>query len=144
MPTLSDVSRWAAALTERRAQLQGRPFAVAAWKIGVGVVGGVVIAAGVVMLVLPGQGLATIVVGLAILSTEFRWAARLRHRVVGAVRVTGRWLGRQPRWIRAAAWLGFAAVLVLLGYATLIVTGVPRWLPGWLSNPLTSLPLVRG
>lgn len=45
-------------------------------KIGVTVVGVVVILAGVTMLVTPGPGLVAIAVGLAILSTEYHWAER--------------------------------------------------------------------
>ncbi|HVF15040.1 MAG TPA: PGPGW domain-containing protein [Acidimicrobiales bacterium] len=44
--------------------------------LGVGLVGGVVTAAGVVMLVTPGPGLLVIIAGLAILSTQFAWAER--------------------------------------------------------------------
>jgi uncharacterized protein (TIGR02611 family) len=47
----------------------------------VGLVGGVVVAAGVVMLVTPGPGLVVIVAGLAILSTQFVWAERALAQV---------------------------------------------------------------
>ncbi|HZD74654.1 MAG TPA: PGPGW domain-containing protein [Actinomycetota bacterium] len=50
-----------------------------AWRVVVLVVGLVLIAAGLVMLVTPGPGLAAIVAGLALLSTEFAWAKRLLH-----------------------------------------------------------------
>jgi uncharacterized protein (TIGR02611 family) len=43
--------------------------------------GSVVLIAGVAMLVLPGPGLLVIVAGLAILSSEFEWADRMRARV---------------------------------------------------------------
>ncbi|MDD2859356.1 MAG: PGPGW domain-containing protein [Candidatus Nanopelagicales bacterium] len=43
-------------------------------KIAVAVAGGAVMAAGAAMLVLPGPGIAGILVGLAILATEFMWA----------------------------------------------------------------------
>jgi len=45
-------------------------------RIGVGVVGVVVLAAGVVMLVLPGPGALVVVGGLAVLASEFDWARR--------------------------------------------------------------------
>ncbi|WP_036555638.1 PGPGW domain-containing protein [Nocardiopsis sp. CNT312] len=54
------------------------------WRIGVGVVGTLVILAGTVMLVTPGPGAAGIILGLLILSTEFGWAHRL-------LRPTRRW-----------------------------------------------------
>jgi uncharacterized protein (TIGR02611 family) len=46
-------------------------------KGGVTVVGTSMLAGGVVMLVLPGPGLAVILFGLAVLATEYDWAARL-------------------------------------------------------------------
>jgi hypothetical protein len=60
---------------------------------GVTVAGLGLLAGGAVMLVLPGPGLVTIAAGLALLATEYDWAARLlmaaRQRVV--------WLGQQLR-----------------------------------------------
>jgi len=44
------------------------------------VIGFTVFLLGVVMLVLPGPGVLTIIVGLAILGTEFVWAKRLYKR----------------------------------------------------------------
>lgn len=46
------------------------------WRIGVLTAGGMVVAAGVAMLALPGPGWATIFVGLMILASEFAWARR--------------------------------------------------------------------
>ncbi|MEA2716403.1 MAG: hypothetical protein QOI99_720, partial [Actinomycetota bacterium] len=59
--------------------------------VGVGLVGGTVTTAGVVMLVTPGPGLVVIVAGLAILSTKFAWAERAlakvkRHSVAARVK----------------------------------------------------------
>ncbi|MEY4174614.1 MAG: hypothetical protein RI900_1779 [Actinomycetota bacterium] len=45
-------------------------------RIAVFIAGVVVVAAGVAMLVLPGPGLVVIILGLAILATEFAWAER--------------------------------------------------------------------
>jgi uncharacterized protein (TIGR02611 family) len=44
--------------------------------IGITVVGGVVILAGLIMLVIPGPGLLTVAAGLAILATRFAWAKK--------------------------------------------------------------------
>ena len=44
---------------------------------GITVAGLGMLAGGVVMLVLPGPGLAVIVLGLAVLATEYAWAGRL-------------------------------------------------------------------
>ncbi len=50
------------------------------------VVGGVLVVAGLVMLVTPGQGIVTLVLGLAVLAREFRWADRLKHLLLDRVR----------------------------------------------------------
>jgi uncharacterized protein (TIGR02611 family) len=50
-------------------------------KVAVGVTGGVVTAAGVVMLVTPGPGIVAIVAGLGILSSEFPTARRTLNRL---------------------------------------------------------------
>jgi uncharacterized protein (TIGR02611 family) len=46
-------------------------------KLIVGIVGGVVLAIGIAMLVLPGPAVVVIPIGLAILATEFPWAQRI-------------------------------------------------------------------
>ena len=48
-------------------------------KVMIGVAGGTVLVAGVVMIVLPGPALLVIPAGLAILATEFEWAHRWRE-----------------------------------------------------------------
>jgi uncharacterized protein (TIGR02611 family) len=57
------------------------------WRIGIAVLGLVVILAGVVMLILPGPGWVTIFVGFGIWATEFAWAnsllASLRRKLGG-------------------------------------------------------------
>jgi uncharacterized protein (TIGR02611 family) len=52
-------------------------FARQTWRVVVLVVGLVLVAAGLVMLVIPGPGIAAILAGLALLATEFDWARRL-------------------------------------------------------------------
>lgn len=46
-------------------------------KVGVSVVGPLVVAAGVAMLVLPGPGLAVMALGAALLALEYDWARRV-------------------------------------------------------------------
>lgn len=56
------------------------------WRAGVALAGGLVVLAGVVMLVLPGPGLLTIAAGLALLALEFEAARDLRDQFAGWVR----------------------------------------------------------
>ncbi|MCP2339351.1 PGPGW domain-containing protein [Actinomadura rupiterrae] len=55
-----------------------------AWRGGVLVVGVAVLAVGVVMMVTPGPGILGIVLGLAILATEFAWARHALHKARAA------------------------------------------------------------
>lgn len=45
------------------------------WRVLVAVVGGILVVAGLAMIVLPGPGIVVIALGLAVLATEFAWAA---------------------------------------------------------------------
>lgn len=125
-----------------RDRIRRRRAGAAAWKVVVGVVGTAVLLAGVAMLALPGPGWATIVAGVAIWSTEFRWAERLRHWLVRVIVEAGRWVRRQPWWLRALSWGGVVVAVVLAGYASLAAVGVPSWLPDSLRQALTALPLL--
>jgi uncharacterized protein (TIGR02611 family) len=70
-------------------------------RAGVVVVGAVLTIAGVAMLVLPGPGILSIVGGLSLLATEFRWARRLLQLVQRRIRTTAESAGR--RWPRRRA-----------------------------------------
>lgn len=50
-------------------------------KIVLGIVGGIVLLAGILMLVLPGPGVLVSLAGLGILAAEFPWAQRLLHNL---------------------------------------------------------------
>jgi uncharacterized protein (TIGR02611 family) len=55
------------------------------YRVAVAATGFAVFAAGLAMLVLPGPGLLTIAVGLALLALEFAWAERLLGRTLDRV-----------------------------------------------------------
>jgi uncharacterized protein (TIGR02611 family) len=72
-----------------------RFLARSGWRIAVLVVGGVVLLAGLVMMVTPGPGILLIAAGLGILATEFAWARSLRDKALetakrGARRIRGK------------------------------------------------------
>jgi UPF0716 family protein affecting phage T7 exclusion len=68
-------------------------------RVAITLAGGVVILAGVAMLVLPGPGILTIVLGLMILGSEFefarRWVATIKMRTRQALDYARR-RGRRP------------------------------------------------
>ena len=57
-----------------------------AWRAGVALVGGLLVLAGIAMLVLPGPGILAIAAGLALLALEFEAARDVRDRFAGWVR----------------------------------------------------------
>ncbi|MBO2450866.1 PGPGW domain-containing protein [Actinomadura barringtoniae] len=68
------------ALVRFREHLRRNRLLDTTWRIGVFTVGMTVLVGGLVMMVAPGPGILGIIVGLAILATEFAWAQRALHR----------------------------------------------------------------
>ncbi|RAY17269.1 TIGR02611 family protein [Actinomadura craniellae] len=67
-----------------REYIRRNPVLNTTWQIGVFTVGVTVLLAGLVMMIAPGPGILGIIVGLAILATEFAWAQRALHRARAA------------------------------------------------------------
>ncbi|WP_433226028.1 TIGR02611 family protein [Actinomadura formosensis] len=108
-----------------RELVRRNPLLNTAWRLGVFTVGAAVLTGGLVMMVTPGPGLLGIVIGLAILATEFAWAQRALHRAkTAADRAKEKAL--DPRKRRRNTVLGtLTAVLVAAAVAAyLVVYGV--------------------
>jgi uncharacterized protein (TIGR02611 family) len=117
-------SRW-------RRRVAARRSLDSCYRLAVGIVGGLVVAVGLVTIPLPGPGWLTVIAGLFVLATEFMWAERLLHFTKRNVRAWTEWLGRQPVWVR----LGVGVLTAVFVYAAVVVVlhvmGVPDWVPGW-------------
>ncbi len=83
-PTLEDFSPEAkqrfVRLRRWHARAHSNPITSLITKVIVTIVGAVLILAGIVMLIGPGQGILAIIAGLAVLATEYAWAERLLRR----------------------------------------------------------------
>lgn len=86
-------------------------------KIIVGIVGSIVLLAGVLMIPYPGPGWLVVIAGMGILSTEFIWAESLRKFTV---RHYERWLG----WYRVQN----PTVKLMFAFATCCVVIASIWL----------------
>jgi uncharacterized protein (TIGR02611 family) len=75
-PLKSRRERWNQVYSARRDSARERKSINAAWKIVIFVIGVTVVIFGALLLVLPGPGWPTILLGLIILSSEFAWANR--------------------------------------------------------------------
>ncbi len=98
-----------------RRGLRSNPVLDLSWRIGVLTVGGLVVAAGIALLALPGPGWATIFVGFVILASEFAWARQsldwLRLKAHAArVRATAPEVRRRNQALSAVVALVLAAV----------------------------------
>ena len=83
-------------------------------RIGTIIVGFIVLIAGLAMLVLPGQGIITVIIGLTILARELPWAERMLEYAKKKAKLDE--LKHQPLWVKCVAW-GF----------TLVAIGVSVW-----------------
>ena len=86
-------------------------------KIAVAIVGGLIIALGIVLLPLPGPGWLIILAGLATLSMEFRWARK-------ALLFTREQVRRWTKVVQEGSWL----VRITSTALTLVVIGAALWL----------------
>jgi uncharacterized protein (TIGR02611 family) len=117
--------------TRWRRRLAARNSVNHSYRICVGIVGGLIVALGLVTIPLPGPGWLTVIAGLFVLATEFMWAERLLEFTKRHVKRWTDWLTDQPVWVR----LLIAAATAAFVYGVLVVTlhfiGVPDWVPDW-------------
>ncbi|TWH72458.1 TIGR02611 family protein [Modestobacter roseus] len=114
-----------------RRRIAARRSLDAPYRVGVGVVGGLVVAVGIVTIPLPGPGWLTVIAGLFVLASEFTWAERLLEFTRRHVNSWTDWLARQALWVRLAVAALTAAFVVAVLVVTLHLMGVPDWVPGW-------------
>lgn len=97
-------------------RLHSHPVLSLTTKIVVTLVGSLVLLAGVVMIFTPGQGILAIVLGLAILATEYTWAERwLKAAKDKAAEAKRRAEEMDPKVRRRRLLLTGAAVLLVVG-----------------------------
>jgi len=93
--------------------LSRKPGLELSYRIVVGVIGGAVLAAGVVMIPYPGPGWLVVFAGLAILRTEFGWAHRMLHAARLRYDQWTAWMRRQPTGLRVVL-IALTGVFVLI------------------------------
>src|SRR5690349_5487668 len=112
MSTNQDEDRSPVGVLEK---IRANPTGRLALKIGIGTVGTLVVALGIVLIPFPGPGWAIVILGLAIWALEFAWARNLLEFTRRHVRSWTRWIGRQPwpaRLLIGAVGLVFVAAIV--------------------------------
>lgn len=82
-------------------KIRANPTGRLGLKIGIGVLGALVIALGIVLIPFPGPGWAIVILGLAIWAVEFTWARNLLEFTKRHVKAWTSWIGRQSLPVRA-------------------------------------------
>jgi uncharacterized protein (TIGR02611 family) len=110
------------------------------YRLVVGAVGLIIVVLGLIMVPLPGQGWLVVLVGLAVLASEFDWAKRLLQLARGALQAWTGWLLRQPWWVKGLVALITAAAAAAFCWLALRIGGVPGYLPALVQQWLTKVP----
>ena len=106
-------------------KIRANPTGRLALKIGIGVLGALVIALGIVLIPFPGPGWAIVILGLAIWAVEFAWAKNLLEFTKRHVQSWTRWIGRQSLPVRAAIGVvGFIFVCAIVWLSVKLSFGV--------------------
>jgi uncharacterized protein (TIGR02611 family) len=108
-------------------------------RILIGIVGGIVVLAGLIMVPYPGPGWLVVFAGLAILATEFDSAQRLLDLAKDKYDSWQNWVVRQSLIIRILIWSVTAVIVVVTvwlvnGYGIMSQFLGLDW--DWLSSPL--------
>jgi uncharacterized protein (TIGR02611 family) len=98
-------------IREFRERVRARPGGRLAWRIGVGVLGLLIVVGGIILLPLPGPGWLIIFAGLGIWATEFEWASRLLRFARAQVGRWTAWMVSLPRWQQLAVGAGLVVLV---------------------------------
>jgi uncharacterized protein (TIGR02611 family) len=82
------------------------------YRSAVGALGGAFVVGGLLLVPLPGPGWLIVLVGLAILASEFTWAERLQHFVRRKLTSWRAWVAAKPRPLRWT--IGMAALVLVI------------------------------
>jgi len=94
-------------------KVRATPTGRLALKIGIGALGSLVIALGIILIPFPGPGWAIVILGLAIWALEFAWAKKLLDFTKRNVMAWTSWIGRQSLPVRGA--LGVVGLFFVAG-----------------------------
>ncbi|GAA4862380.1 TIGR02611 family protein [Actinomycetospora straminea] len=123
-----------------RARVRAKPRMNQAWRVGIGVIGTIVLILGIIAIPYPGPGWLIVFAGLGILATEFTWAGRLLRFARRHYDRWMAWVSRQHVVVKALLALLTCAIVLatlwLLGAFGLVaeLVGLGHWT--WLQSPI--------
>lgn len=114
---------------EWRRKLRANPATAKLYRLGVGLLGLIIVAGGLALVPLPGPGWLIVFAGLAVWASEFEWAQALLDWVRDKVRAWNVWIKGQPLWVQALAALVTLAAVLTFFWVLFRLSGVPSFLP---------------
>ncbi len=123
-----------------RRRIRQNPSQAFVYRIGVGLLGSLLIIAGLATGWLPGPGgIPLILLGLATWASEFEWAQQLMQFFLSQVRRYRTW----PIRTQLLFWVILLLVFWLAGYVGLVLFDIPSWVPTSIAGWLDKLPGVH-
>jgi len=125
---------------EWRRKIRSNPHSHLIYRVLVGVLGLVIVVAGLIMVPFPGPGWLVVFLGLAVWASEFEWAQRVLHRAKHTLTVWNEWLKPQPWWVKGLALLAAIAGVIAVFWLLFLISGVPGLIPDGVEQWLKALP----
>jgi len=95
----------------------------------VGGLGTLVVLIGLMLVPLPGPGWLIVIIGLFIISSEFKWAQRLLRFVRVNVEKWTHWVMAQRLWVRWTIGALTALFVAVVVWCVFKLIGLPDWVP---------------
>ena len=120
-----------------RRKIRADPRKARIYRVLIAVLGVLLVLLGAATGPLPGPGgIPLVLLGIAVWASEFEWAQRLMQWFKRKLHTFRRW--SRPKQL--LAWLIFFGCLGVIGYADLLIIGIPVWMPGTAADWLGRLP----
>ena len=126
-----------------RRRIRANPTASRVYRIGVGLVGLVIVVGGLIAVPAPGPGWLIVFVGVSVWASEFEFAQRLLRWGKAKLHAWNQWILASAWWVRIAVGVGTAALVAAIFWALLAWQGFPTWLPEPVANLLDAVPGVE-
>lgn len=119
---------------EWRRRLRANPATARVYRIGVFVVGLVIVSGGLLLIPFPGPGWLIVIAGLAIWATEFERAQRVLDFVKRHLRLWEEWVKRQNHFVKVLVGLVGIVFIAAILWLTFHFSGIPGFFPDGLED----------
>lgn len=123
-----------------RRKIRSNPHSHLIYRIVVGVVGTAIFVVGLIMVPFPGPGWLVVLLGLAVLASEFKWARGLLLRMKQTLKAWTEWVQPQPWWVQGLVLLVTLAAVAAIFWALFLIGGVPPFFPDSIEQWIRSVP----